>query len=33
MGIGMGAEYVMGYGLIVELSPPQRRGRYSACSG
>jgi MFS transporter, putative metabolite:H+ symporter len=28
MGIGMGAEYVMGYGLITEFVPPKQRGRY-----
>lgn len=28
MGIGMGAEYVMGYGLIIEFVPPSHRGRY-----
>jgi MFS transporter, putative metabolite:H+ symporter len=33
MGIGMGAEYVMGYGLIVEFIPPQRRGRYLGLLG
>jgi len=28
MGLGMGAEYVMGYGLIIEFVPPTHRGRY-----
>ncbi|ALL71359.1 Transporter, MFS superfamily (plasmid) [Paraburkholderia caribensis MBA4] len=28
MGVGMGAEYVMGYGLIIEFVPPTHRGRY-----
>ncbi|TAL93169.1 MAG: MFS transporter [Paraburkholderia sp.] len=28
MGLGMGAEYVMGYGLIIEFVPPAHRGRY-----
>lgn len=28
MGVGMGAEYVMGYGLIIEFMPPAHRGRY-----
>lgn len=28
MGIGMGAEYVMGYGLITEFVPPKQRGQY-----
>lgn len=28
MGLGMGAEYVMGYGLIIEFLPPAHRGRY-----
>ena len=28
MGVGMGAEYVMGYGLITEFVPPAQRGRY-----
>jgi putative MFS transporter len=28
MGVGMGAEYVMGYGLITEFVPPKQRGRY-----
>jgi MFS transporter, putative metabolite:H+ symporter len=33
MGIGMGAEYVMGYGLITEFVPPQHRGRYLGLLG
>lgn len=33
MGIGMGAEYVMCYGLIVELMPASRRGRYLGMLG
>jgi putative MFS transporter len=33
MGIGLGAELVMGYGLITEFVPPQRRGRYLALMG
>jgi MFS transporter, putative metabolite:H+ symporter len=33
MGIGMGAEYVMGYGLITEFVPPQQRGRYLGLLG
>ncbi|KHK59516.1 major facilitator transporter [Burkholderia sp. A9] len=33
MGIGMGAEYVMGYGLIIEFVPPQQRGRYLGLLG
>lgn len=28
MGFGMGAEYVMGYGLVTEFAPPAHRGRY-----
>lgn len=28
MAVGMGAEYVMGWGLITEFVPPGRRGRY-----
>ena len=28
MALGMGAEYVMGYGLITEFVPPKQRGRY-----
>jgi MFS transporter, putative metabolite:H+ symporter len=28
MGIGMGAEYVMGFGLVTEFVPPTHRGRY-----
>ncbi|MGV7217424.1 MFS transporter [Bradyrhizobium sp. UFLA05-112] len=28
MSVGMGAEYVMGYGLITEFVPPKERGRY-----
>jgi putative MFS transporter len=28
MSVGMGAEYVMGYGLITEFVPPKQRGRY-----
>lgn len=28
MGLGMGAEYVMGYGLIIEFVPRTHRGRY-----
>lgn len=28
MAVGMGAEYVMGYGLITEFVPPAQRGRY-----
>lgn len=28
MGLGMGAEYVMGYGLITEFVPPKQRGQY-----
>ncbi len=28
MGLGMGAEYVMCYGLIIEFVPPEKRGRY-----
>jgi putative MFS transporter len=30
MGIGLGAEYVVGYGMVSEFVPPQRRGRYTA---
>jgi putative MFS transporter len=30
MGIGLGAEYVVGYGMIAEFVPPARRGRYAA---
>ena len=33
MGIGLGAEYVMGYGLITEFIPPRQRGRYVALLG
>jgi MFS transporter, putative metabolite:H+ symporter len=33
MGIGMGAEYVMGYGLITEFVPPKQRGRYLGLLG
>jgi len=33
MGIGMGAEYVMGYGLVIEFVPPQQRGRYLGLLG
>lgn len=33
MGIGMGAEYVMCYGLIVELMPAAKRGRYLGILG
>lgn len=33
MGIGMGAEYVMCYGLIVELMPASKRGRYLGLLG
>lgn len=33
MGIGMGAEYVMCYGLIIEFMPPSRRGRYLGMLG
>jgi putative MFS transporter len=33
MGLGMGAEYVMGYGLIVEFIPPGYRGRYLGLLG
>ena len=28
MGIGIGAEYVMGFGLVTEFVPPTHRGRY-----
>jgi MFS transporter, putative metabolite:H+ symporter len=28
MAVGMGAEYVMGWGLITEFVPPEKRGRY-----
>ena len=30
MGIGLGAEFVVGYGMISEFVPPQQRGRYTA---
>ncbi len=30
MGIGLGAEYVVGYGMISEFVPPAQRGRYTA---
>lgn len=33
MGIGMGAEYVMCYGLIIEFMPPGKRGRYLGLLG
>ena len=33
MSIGMGAEYVMCYGLITEFIPPARRGRYLGMLG
>ncbi len=33
MGIGMGAEYVMGYGLVTEFVPPSKRGRYIGLLG
>ena len=33
MGVGMGAEYVMGYGLITEFVPPGKRGRYLGLLG
>jgi putative MFS transporter len=33
MGIGMGAEYVMGWGLITEFVPPKQRGRYLGLLG
>jgi len=33
MGVGMGAEYVMGYGLITEFLPPGKRGRYLGLLG
>lgn len=33
MGVGMGAEYVMGYGLITEFVPPGQRGRYLGLLG
>jgi putative MFS transporter len=33
MGIGMGAEYVMCYGLITEFVPPGKRGRYLGLLG
>ena len=33
MGIGMGAEYVMGYGLVTEFVPPGKRGRYIGLLG
>lgn len=32
-GIGMGAEYVMCYGLIIEFMPPSKRGRYLGMLG
>ena len=33
MGVGLGAEFVMGYGLITEFVPPGQRGRYVALLG
>jgi putative MFS transporter len=33
MGVGMGAEYVMCYGLIIEFMPPGHRGRYLGILG
>lgn len=33
MGVGMGAEYVMCYGLITEFMPPSKRGRYLGMLG
>jgi MFS transporter, putative metabolite:H+ symporter len=30
MGIGLGAEIVVGYSTLIEMTPPQHRGRYSA---
>jgi putative MFS transporter len=30
MGIGLGAEFVVGYGMISEFVPPARRGQYTA---
>lgn len=30
MGIGLGAEFVVGYGMISECVPPRSRGRYTA---
>ncbi|MEM5318314.1 MFS transporter [Paraburkholderia sp. JHI869] len=33
MAVGMGAEYVMGFGLITEFIPPEQRGRYQAWFG
>jgi putative MFS transporter len=33
MGIGLGAEYVMGYALIIEFVPPAQRGRYLGIMG
>jgi putative MFS transporter len=33
MGIGLGAELVMGYGLIIEFVPPKQRGRYLGILG
>jgi putative MFS transporter len=30
MGIGLGAEFVVGYGMISEFVPPRNRGRYTA---
>ena len=33
MGVGMGAEYVMCYGLIIEFMPPSHRGRYLGMLG
>ena len=30
MGIGLGAEYVVGYGMVSEFVPPARRGEYTA---
>ena len=30
MGIGLGAEFVVGYGMISEFVPPRSRGRYTA---
>ncbi len=30
MGVGLGAEYVVGYGMVSEFVPPARRGEYTA---
>lgn len=30
MGIGLGAEIVVGYSTLIEMTPPKQRGRYSA---